>query len=81
MVSVQVKSRVAPDGILELRIPTNLPEGEVEVVLVIQPLSASETGGWPPGFFERTAGAWKGELDRPPQGEFENRETFYEVSA
>lgn len=30
--------------------------------------------GWPPGFFNRTAGAWKGEpLERSPQGEPEQR--------
>lgn len=30
--------------------------------------------GWPPGFFERTAGAWQGEpLERAPQGEPEQR--------
>jgi hypothetical protein len=29
---------------------------------------------WPPGLFERTAGAWKGEpLERTPQGEPEQR--------
>lgn len=31
--------------------------------------------GWPPGFIERTAGAWQGEPPiRPNQGEFEKRE-------
>jgi hypothetical protein len=30
--------------------------------------------GWPPGLFQRTAGAWKGEpLERRPQGEPEQR--------
>jgi len=30
--------------------------------------------GWPPGFFEETAGAWQGEpLERSPQGEQEQR--------
>jgi hypothetical protein len=29
---------------------------------------------WPPGFFEETAGAWQGELERAPQGEYEKRE-------
>ena len=28
---------------------------------------------WPPGFFEETAGAWQGELERAPQGEYEKR--------
>ena len=30
---------------------------------------------WPPGFIERTAGAWQGEPPvRPPQGECEERD-------
>lgn len=30
--------------------------------------------GWPPGLYERTAGAWQGEpLERAPQGEPEQR--------
>lgn len=33
--------------------------------------------GWPPGYFERVVGAWKGEpLVRPPQGDFDKREEF-----
>ena len=30
--------------------------------------------GWPEGYFETVVGGWKGEsLERPPQGEFEER--------
>jgi len=33
--------------------------------------------GWPEGFFDRVIGAWHGEpLERPEQGDFENRESF-----
>ena len=31
---------------------------------------------WPPGFIERTFGGWKGELERAPQGDFEERTPF-----
>src|SRR2546428_836440 len=34
--------------------------------------------GWPPGFFENVIGGWKGELVRPPQGEFETRVADWE---
>ncbi len=82
MVSVTVKSRINSDGILELKVPTDLPEGEVQVVLVIQSLNEEQTKGWPPNFFENTAGAWKGELERPAQGMFEERDLFHhEVSS
>ncbi|OGG51978.1 MAG: hypothetical protein A3F84_15280 [Candidatus Handelsmanbacteria bacterium RIFCSPLOWO2_12_FULL_64_10] len=81
MKSILLKSRVQADGILELRVPTDLPESDVEVVVVVQPISdgdeqkSSGKSGWPPGFFERTAGAWQGEpLVREPQGEYEDRD-------
>ena len=33
--------------------------------------------GWPPGFFEKTAGAFADiPFERPPQGEFEKREDW-----
>jgi plasmid stability protein len=35
--------------------------------------SLSEQRGWSAGFFERTAGAWQGDLVRAPQGEYEER--------
>lgn len=38
-------------------------------------LVKSEVGsGWPEGYFEAVVGGWKGEpLERPPQGDFEDR--------
>ena len=29
---------------------------------------------WPPGYFERVFGSWRGKLERAPQGTFELRE-------
>jgi hypothetical protein len=29
---------------------------------------------WPAGYFERVTGAWLGDLERPPQGDFEVRQ-------
>lgn len=81
MKSIQLKSRVKPDGTLELRVPTDLPESDVEVVVVVQPVleeagkGSPEALRWPPDFFERTAGAWQGEpLVREKQGEYERRD-------
>jgi hypothetical protein len=32
---------------------------------------------WPEGFFEEVVGGWRGEpLERPPQGEYEDREAL-----
>ncbi len=36
---------------------------------------APEAPGWPPGFFERTYGSLTDDpIERPPQGEFEERD-------
>lgn len=77
MKSIKLNSHVEKDGILKLEMPTGLSDVDVEVIIVIQPIATakkSEKRGWPPGFFEHTIGAWKGELARAPQGEYEERE-------
>jgi len=80
MQSVMLQSRVGPDGILKLQIPIGLPDVEVEVMVIMQPLASNPTAslpeaqGWPAGFFEQTAGAWEGErLVRESQGDDEFR--------
>ena len=81
MQSIKLRSHVGPDGVLRLHIPVGLPDTELEVVVVLQPLASTsqqpvaEERRWPPGFFEETAGAWQGELlVRGSQGEYEMRE-------
>jgi hypothetical protein len=38
-------------------------------------VQANAKKGWPPGFFQKVMGGWKGApLERPPQGELEERE-------
>jgi hypothetical protein len=89
MTSFQLRGRVRADGTLDLQVPAGLPETDVEVLVVLQPVPAPngasghaavvgktpEELGWPPGFFESTAGCWEGEpLERAPQGEYEERE-------
>lgn len=83
MISIQTKTHVGADGTLSLQIPTTLRETDVEVMVVFQsvPTQAekpvTDELGWPPGFFEATAGAWKGEpLERSSQGEYEVREVL-----
>jgi predicted transcriptional regulator len=46
----------------------------VEVVDQALKLKSKQKRYWPKGFFEQTAGAWIGELERPPQGEYEQRQ-------
>jgi hypothetical protein len=71
--------QVDADGNLWLQLPANLSDREVTVTVeAAEPAESSQSPealGWPPGFFEQTAGAWEGEvLERPPQGDYEQRD-------
>ncbi|MUH01161.1 hypothetical protein F7734_56410 [Scytonema sp. UIC 10036] len=81
MQSIKVRSLVGSDGVLHLDIPVGMADKEVEVMVIYQPLESSpqqktpEELGWPPDFFEQTAGALQDDpLIRYPQGEYEERE-------
>jgi hypothetical protein len=82
MQTLQIRSQAGDDGVLHLKIPVGTPHAEYQVVVVLQRASAEpkpktpEELGWPPGFFEETAGAWQGEFVRD-QGEFEKREELW----
>ena len=80
MQSMTIRSHVGSDGILNLQIPVEMKDVDVEVVVVVQQMNGhlvTETDalGWPLGFFEETFGSLKDDpLERPPQGDFEVRE-------
>jgi hypothetical protein len=81
MQTLRVQTRSGADRILHLDIPVEAPNATYDVVVVLQPRSDSsapptaEERSWPAGFFEATAGAWKGDFVRD-QGQFEEREEF-----
>ena len=60
-----------------IEIPKDFRTRRVEVVFL--EIEESDAPGialnadWPEGLFERTAGAWQGELLRESQGEYEQR--------
>jgi hypothetical protein len=66
------------DKMLRLNIPVEKGSCRYHVLVAMQPdptaVASAPPQNWPPGFFERTAGAWRGELVREPQGDFERRE-------
>jgi hypothetical protein len=75
MESIQLKTHVGHDGLLQIKLPEQIANSEVEVVVIYQPVDKTKKRSWSPGFFERTFGAWVGEpLVREPQGEFPQRE-------
>jgi hypothetical protein len=42
MTTLTVRSNVGPDGTLRLEVPSGLPPGPVEVIVVVQPAAPSE---------------------------------------
>jgi len=77
MKTVELIREAGSDKIVHLAIPVDEAARRYRLIVLIEPDSDDEGGGldeWPPGFFERTAGKWVGELERAPQGEYERRE-------
>jgi len=76
--SITLQSHVGSDGVLKLQVPVGIKDVDLEVVLIVQPLSNSTERArqpWPAGFFEQTFGSLRDmPLVREPQGEYEQRE-------
>lgn len=76
---ILICSHVGLDGILQLKIPTEFKDTDLEVTVTIKPVTpvskkTPEELGWPVGFFERTAGCCQDEpLVRYSQGELQER--------
>ena len=78
MQKITLHTHIGDDGILHLDLPVGVHGAEVEVTVTV--ISATPTTktpeelGYPPNFFERTAGSFKDEpLVRYPQGELQER--------
>jgi hypothetical protein len=83
-----VQLTVAPDadGVLRFAIPAGDAAGRFEVAVVLTPVPATngvhpakkpEELGWPPGYFEKTAGSIPDPtFERGDQGEYETRESL-----
>jgi hypothetical protein len=73
---IVVKSKVSSDGILHLSLPVGLAEADKEVQVTVEPLASrkpmtqEEWQAW----VDAMAGTWQGDFERPPQGEYEERE-------
>lgn len=83
MRTVHLSEKAGADGVLHLRIPVETAGAEYEAVVILQPRTETarprtpEELGWPPGFFEQTAGSITDEtFERPEQGELEERLDF-----
>lgn len=70
-----IKSRVGSNGILQLNVPVGPANADREVQITVEPLGPPVLSPveWRQRVME-TAGMWQGELERPEQGEYEQRE-------
>ncbi len=74
MQTIKLETYVGSDGVLKLELPLEVSDTDLEVLVVVQP---KVKRGWPAGYFERTAGSLADDpIERPPQGEYEERETL-----
>lgn len=79
MQRITLHSHVGSDGILHLEVPVGLHDAGVEVTVTIQPVTPAkaktpEELGYPPDFFEKTAGRFQDEpLVQYPQGQLQER--------
>jgi hypothetical protein len=73
---IVVKSKVSSDGILHLSLPVGVEEADNEVRVTVEslapkkPMTQEQWRSW----VDSMAGTWQGDFERPPQGEYEQRE-------
>jgi hypothetical protein len=78
MERVVIYSRVDADGVLRLSVPMGAAAADGEVEITIEAAhprqqTSAEEEEWRQ-FVLSTAGAWQGELERPSEGEYEERD-------
>lgn len=60
MKALTLRTRIATDGTIDLHVPSDLPPGDAEVVVVVQPVAAAAPQLGPP--FASDRGVWQGKL-------------------
>ena len=74
MQTIKIDTHVGSDGLLKLELPLDISNTDLEVLVVVQPKAKA---GWPPGYFEQTAGSLADDpIVRPSQGTYEERDTL-----
>ena len=77
MTRTVLKSRVGNDGTLVVSVPLGSEEANREVTITIEPsIPASDEQAKYVAWLESVTGQWKGEFERLPLGEFEERDSF-----
>ncbi len=78
MQSLTVHTHVGNDGILKLETPIGVSNTDIEVTLIVNPVSeARPLSEWTSDFFTKVIGGWQGApFVREPQGSYESRSEF-----
>ncbi|MBD2519133.1 hypothetical protein H6G93_30070 [Nostoc sp. FACHB-973] len=84
MESIKIRTFIGDDGILQVQLPPQIANQELDVVIVFQPvikessqslIQTPQELGYSHRFVEKVIGSWEGEpLERPEQLPFEERE-------
>jgi len=71
---IETKGHTTRDGTLNLSVNVGVSDADVAITVHVRHILVSEVdaNGWPVGYFERIVGSMP-ELERAPQGEFEER--------
>ena len=75
---IVMRSKVGSDGVLHLSLPVGLVDAGEDVQVTVescppQPTPIQTPAEWK-AWVEEMAGSWQGDFERPPQGEYEDRE-------
>ena len=76
--TIQTNSQTNGDGLLNLSLEVGVPNAEVNILVrVLGPgrNSTPDANDWPAEYFDRAAGSMP-ELERAPQGVYEDRYSF-----
>jgi hypothetical protein len=76
--TIETRGHTTKDGTLNLTVNVGVADADVAVTVQVRELTRPDgidANGWPIDFFERVAGSMPN-LQRAPQGEFENRRGF-----
>lgn len=74
---IVVESKIGSDGVLHLDLPLGVDHAQEVVRVTIETLAPPTADDeWRRAILS-TAGKWRGELERPDQGEYEVRESFH----
>ena len=71
MQSITLRAHVGSDGILQLQVPLEFTDRDLEVIVVYQPLPTQDEGSDELGWFPAIP-----DLERHPQGEAPERASF-----